>query len=246
MKIAAIADIHSNVFALEAVLQDIQKRGVDVVVNLGDIFYGPIAPRATYELLLEKEIITIAGNQDRQIYESTDAEIEGNGTLGFVLAELNGAPLEWLQLLPGEMQLTDDVYLCHGAPGNDCTYFLEDIENGPGAVRADSEIIALLHGQTSPLTLCGHTHIPRTVALSTSQLIVNPGSVGLPAYEDDLPVVHKMENYSPHASYAILEKNTYGWLVEQFRVPYYFEAAVEKALILQRYDWAGYLQTGRG
>ena len=246
MRIAAISDIHSNVFALEAVLKDIKKRGADVIVNLGDIFYGPIAPRATYELLLEEKIITIAGNQDRQIYESNEDEIKGNATLQFVLAELNGAPLEWLQLLPGEMQLTDEVYLCHGAPGNDCTYFLEDIKNGQGAVRTDAQIIGLLNRQTSPLILCGHTHIPRVVALSTSQLIVNPGSVGLPAYEDDLPVLHKMENYCPHASYAVLEKNDNGWVVLQLRIPYDVEAAVGKARILQRNDWAGYLQSGRG
>ena len=246
MKIAAISDIHSNVFALEAVLDDIRKRGADVIVNLGDIFYGPIAPRATYELLIEEEIITIAGNQDRQIYESMEDEIRDNVTLQFVLAELDGAPLDWLQLLPKEMQLTADVYLCHGAPGNDSIYFLEDIENGSGAVRTDAEIIALLHGQSAPLILCGHTHIPRTVALSTSQLIVNPGSVGLPAYEDDLPVVHKMENYSAHASYALLEKKVNGWLVEQFRIPYDVEAACKKALLLERHDWVAYLQTGRG
>lgn len=45
--IAAISDIHSNVFALEAVLADIKQRGADQIVNLGDILYGPIAPQAT-------------------------------------------------------------------------------------------------------------------------------------------------------------------------------------------------------
>ncbi|WP_427982779.1 metallophosphoesterase family protein [Agarivorans sp.] len=43
MRIAVLSDIHSNVFALSAVLSDVSKRGVDVTVNLGDILYGPIA-----------------------------------------------------------------------------------------------------------------------------------------------------------------------------------------------------------
>ena len=81
--IAAISDIHSNVFALEAVLKDIKQRNANQIVNLGDILYGPIAPKATYELLMEyqKDIITIRGNQDRQIYEATTADIDSNPTL---------------------------------------------------------------------------------------------------------------------------------------------------------------------
>jgi len=71
MKIAALSDIHSNVFALAAVLTDVKKRGVDVVVNLGDILYGSIEPKATYDLLMQHDIITISGNQDRQIHEAT-------------------------------------------------------------------------------------------------------------------------------------------------------------------------------
>ena len=68
--IAAISDIHSNVFALEAVLKDLKQRNATQIVNLGDILYGPIAPKATYELLMkhQKDIITIRGNQDRQIW----------------------------------------------------------------------------------------------------------------------------------------------------------------------------------
>lgn len=81
--IAAISDIHSNFFALEAVLKDIKQRNANQIVNLGDILYGPIAPKATYELLMEhqKDIITIRGNQDRQIYEATTADIDSNPTL---------------------------------------------------------------------------------------------------------------------------------------------------------------------
>ncbi len=81
MPIAAISDIHSNVYALEAVLADINKREIDVIVNLGDILYGPIAPKATYELLKKHEIVTIRGNQDRQIYEASQQEIESNPTM---------------------------------------------------------------------------------------------------------------------------------------------------------------------
>ncbi|ERL54551.1 metallophosphoesterase family protein [Psychrobacter aquaticus] len=85
--IAAISDIHSNVFALEAVMADIKNRDVDQVVNLGDILYGPIAPKATYKLLMtyRDDIVTICGNQDRQIYEATEADIAANATLDLIV-----------------------------------------------------------------------------------------------------------------------------------------------------------------
>jgi len=50
MKFAILSDIHSNVYALEAVINDAKRRGCDTLVNLGDILYGPIQPRATYDL----------------------------------------------------------------------------------------------------------------------------------------------------------------------------------------------------
>lgn len=245
MKMAVISDIHANVFALKAVLDDLKRRGVDGIINLGDIFYGPVAPKATYDLLMEHKITTIGGNQDRQIYESTADEIAANPTMAYVLEELGDEPLEWLRLLPEELQVDDDIFLCHGGPGDDCTYLLEDISSGAPVVRTDEAIEQLLMGQRSSLILCGHTHIPRCVALYSGQLIVNPGSVGLPAYSDMLPVSHSMENYSPHASYAVVEKTGEGWLVNHVSVPYDVESALHQCFLLGRNDWAVCLKSGR-
>lgn len=186
--IAAISDIHSNVFALDAVLGDIKKRGVDQIVNLGDILYGPIAPRATYELLMahRDDIITIRGNQDRQIYEalhlSTMAEIANNPTMDFIVRDLPKDAIEWMRALPFDCHLSEDVYLCHGTPTDDMVYLLEDIATGAPTVRSDSNILSLLNGIDSSVIVCGHTHIPRTVTLSSGQMVINSGSVGYPAY----------------------------------------------------------------
>jgi len=245
MKIAVISDIHGNAFALKAVLDDLKKRDVDKIVNLGDIFYGPIAPKATYDLLQQYEIVTIQGNQDRQVCDAKPDEIINNPTMAFVLEELKGDPLQWLRSLPHELHLSDDVYLCHGGPGDDLLYLLENVESGYPAVRSDAEITTFLKGEHASLLLCGHTHIPRCVRLASGKLIVNPGSVGLPAYGDDLPVPHRMENYSPHASYAIIEKELYGWRVEHYKIPYDVDLAVQQCQKLQRNDWADLLRTGR-
>ena len=249
--IAAISDIHSNVFALEAVLADIKRRNVEQIVNLGDILYGPIAPKATYELLMtyRDDIITICGNQDRQIYEATAADIESNPTLDFIIEDLPKAAIEWMQALPFDCHLSKDVYLCHGSPTDDMVYLLENIETGQPKVRSDADILALLSGIDNTVVVCGHTHIPRTVQLSTDQIIINTGSVGYPAYEDDLPNIHRMQTYSPHASYAVIRcvdtEQGKRWQTEHIKVPYDYEAAAQLASKNGREDWAFALRTGR-
>lgn len=246
MKIAALSDIHSNVFALEAVIDDAKKRGAELMLNLGDILYGPIAPKATCELLKGHSFITIRGNQDRQIYEAADAETDANPTMQFVLDDLDAESIRWLKSLPFDCQLNAEIYMCHGSPGNDLEYLLENIETGSPRIRAESEIMASLNTQSANIILCGHSHIPRTVTLRSGQMIINPGSVGLPAYTDDEPIMHSMENYSPHASYAILEKSRMGWTIQQIKVPYDYQRAAEKAQEQSRADWVHFLSTGRG
>lgn len=245
-KFAVLSDIHSNVFALEAVVNDARAQGVAAFINLGDILYGPIAPRQTYDYLQGLDAITISGNQDRQIVEATDAEIESNPTMQFIRSDLGQEPLTWMQQLPFDLQITTDIYACHGTPRDDLIYLLEDVSSGHPIVRSDDEIIARLNGISSPIILCGHTHIPRCVELSTGQLVINPGSVGLPAYTDDEPHVHSMQNYCSKASYATLQKTDEGiWEVVFHKVTYDVKRATVAAKEQGRNDWVHFLSTGR-
>jgi predicted phosphodiesterase len=245
MKIAVLSDIHSNVFALEAVIADVKKRSVDLMINLGDILYGPIAPKATYDLLMQHDIVTICGNQDRQIFEAKAEEITSNRTMQFIIDNLGAEPIAWMASLPFDLQLTDDIYLCHGTPNNDLIYLLENVELGYARLRSDSEIIKLLNGQESEIILCGHTHTPRTVSLTTGQMIINPGSVGLQAYTDDEPTFHSMENFNSMASYSVVNKTLAGCTVEHIKVPYDVNLAVIESKKRDRNDWAHFLTTGR-
>lgn len=245
-KFAILSDIHSNIFALEAVVKDARAKGFTAFINLGDILYGPIAPRQTYDYLKSLGAITISGNQDRQIYEATEAEIESNPTMQFILCELDQEPLSWMKQLPFDLQITNDIYACHGTPTDDLVYLLEDISTGKPIVRTDHEILERLNGITSPVIICGHTHTPRCVELSTGQLVINPGSVGLQAYTDDEPSVHSMQNFSSRASYATLQRNTDGkWDVVFHKVTYDVESAVSEAQKRGRNDWVHFLSTGR-
>ncbi|CAM3951370.1 phosphodiesterase [Vibrio aerogenes CECT 7868] len=246
-KFAVLSDIHSNIYALKAVVEDAKNRGVTTLINLGDILYGPIAPRATYDYLMTLTAVTISGNQDRQIYQATQAEIDANPTMQFILNDLGNEPLIWMKQLPFDKQVTPEIYACHGTPGDDLVYLLEETRSGHPELRTEQEITRLLNGVTSPVILCGHTHIPRCVSLRTGQLIINPGSVGLPAYTDDTPHLHSMQTYSSLASYAILEKTTAGtWQAGFHKVQYDVQSAINAALKRGRKDWEHFLSTGRG
>ena len=81
-------------------------------------------------------------------------------------------------------------------------------------MSARRRIESFAAGIDFPVILCGHTHIPRAVRLADGRLIVNPGSVGCPGYDDDEPVSHKVETGSPDACYAILSKVGGRWDVD--------------------------------
>lgn len=245
-RFAALADIHGNIWALEAVLEHAGRRGVTRFVNLGDVLYGPLRPRETFLRLREETIVAaVAGNEDRLVVNAPAGALARNPTLRFVVEALSIEAASWLRQLPATAELDGDVLLCHGSPGDDSAYLLEDVSSGHPLVRSDAEARHLLKGATHSLVLCGHSHLPRLVRLSSGELIVNPGSVGLPAYEDDSPVVHRMETGSPHSSYAILERTVEGWDVEFHRVSYDWQQAAHCARSRGREDWAGALLTGR-
>jgi diadenosine tetraphosphatase ApaH/serine/threonine PP2A family protein phosphatase len=82
------------------------------------------------------------------------------------------------------------------------------------------------------------------VRLRDGRLIVNPGSVGAPAYDDDLPYFHKMEAGHPFASYAIIEKSAGHWLPSFRNVAYDFQAMADIAAHNGRQEWASGLSTG--
>jgi predicted phosphodiesterase len=245
-KLGVIADIHANALALAAVLDDARRRGVRRFVNLGDIVYGPLQPAATWRLLAEIEVLaSVAGNQDRSVCEAGAAELARNRTLAWVVEELGSEPIAALRGLPAAAVVEEEVLLCHGTPRSDTTYLLEGVTTGRPAVRAEGEIVELLGAAVAPVVLCGHSHIPRVVRLASGQLVINPGSVGLPAYEDDAPVWHRMETYAPHASYAIVERGAWSWEVSLHRVSYDWDAAAGLARAAGREDWAVALATGR-
>nr|WP_321270213.1 metallophosphoesterase family protein [uncultured Tolumonas sp.] len=245
MRIAILSDIHANIWALESVLNDANQQSVDAFINLGDILYGPLAPKATYDLLQIYPFYTIQGNQDRYIYEADNALIKANKTLKYIVSNLGNTPIKWLKNLPKTLEI-DDLFLCHGCPDDDMAYLLEDISTGSPRLKRIDDIISIADQCSQSVILCGHTHIPRSIELPNGKLIINPGSVGLPAYTDDLPIYHHMATFSPMAKYCIITKIAPNrWCVENRQVAYPHQEAVFCAIKLERYDWANWLNSGQ-
>jgi predicted phosphodiesterase len=253
MKIAAITDIHGNLPALQAVLDDIDAERVDAIINCGDTLGGPLESAKTADLLMARGIPMIAGNHERQLLTLPPERLSASDAC--TASEISTAHRAWLAAAPPTMWLADDVFVCHGTPSSDLAYWLETVTDDFGrqesrGVRAATaeEIAARLghgeHAARASLIFCGHTHVPR-VSQVRGITIVNAGSVGLPGYDDEHPHPHWIENGSPHARYALARRTRQGWDVQLRSVAYDFEPMAQLAERRGRPDWSRPLRTGR-
>lgn len=237
MRIAIVSDIHGNLAALEAVVADIGRQRVDAVVNLGDSLSGPLLPRETARFLMAQDWTHLAGNHDRQILELH----AGSGASdAYAHAQLTPRELDWLATLRPTLQYNEDLFLCHGTPSSDLACLLETAERHAGA----ADIEQRLGRVDASLVACGHTHVARSVRSARGLWLVNPGSVGQPAYTDDHPYPHAIESGSPDARYAIVERRQQQWLVQLLTIPYDHRSMAELASANGREDWAVALMTG--
>ncbi|MAB00377.1 MAG: YfcE family phosphodiesterase [Stappia sp.] len=243
MRIAVLADIHANVRALQAVIDDLERARPDMVVNLGDCVSGPLWPEETARLLIERDWITVRGNHDR-VVAARNIPPE-NRTDSFTLDRLSGGSPAWLSALPVTARPAPGVFACHATPGHDDTYLAETVDGPDPRLSGESEILARLGDETAPLVLFGHSHTPRLLHLASSgQTLLNPGSVGLPGYSDATPIPHRMQAGSPHARYCLAESDGDGWRFEMRAIAYDWAEAAEQARRNGRPDWARPLETG--
>lgn len=246
VRIAAISDIHGNTPALRAVLAEIDRLGADLIVNLGDIVSGGVDPRGTLDLLRQRtEVVTISGNHERQVLTFPEERMSASDRLA--ASVVTAADRKWLRDLPASIEPVAGVLAFHGTPTDDLYYLTETVEPTELREATDDEIIQRL-GDTYgryELYLCGHTHLQRTRRLPDGALLVNPGSVGWPAYDDDEPHPHNVEAGTPHARFTIIESNGNSWSAQEFAIEYDYELAARTALANGRADVAHALRFGR-
>jgi predicted phosphodiesterase len=244
MRIAVISDVHGNLPALEAVLAAIGAEGVDLVVNCGDLLSGYVDPVGTADRLMGLGLPTVAGNHERQVLTFAP---ERMGMADRVTRQLlSEEHLGWLRSLPAVLSPAAGVLAFHGTPRDDLQYLLQTVQ--PSGVRDASmdEVVARLGDVDGfGLLLCGHTHLRGELRLPGGALVVNPGSVGWPAYEGEVPYPHRMQAGSPHAWFAVADDVSGRWEASFHAVEYDWESAAVLAEGFGRPDVAAALRTGR-
>jgi predicted phosphodiesterase len=206
LRVALIADIHGNLVALEAVLADIDRRGAEAVVCLGDVAATGPQPAEAVARVAELGCPVVMGNTDEWLLEPRDEAIEDDDTRRIVEIDLwahdqlDGSQRE---LLRGYLPLValDGLLGFHGSPRSNTEVLL--------STTPDAELTAMLAGHHQQVLAGGHTHLPM-LRRHGGSLVINPGSVGMPFEQVDGGFRNP-----PWAEYAIVEDGQ----VEFHRVP---------------------------
>jgi putative phosphoesterase len=172
VRVAVLSDIHGNLPALEAVIADVEREGVDAVVVPGDTAHGPWAADVV-DVLTGLGARFVRGNADRGVLERDDRYGPMPAWSADQLGEERRARVaDWPLTLELEVEGLGTVLVCHSTPGDDEPIYTR--------ITPDVELAALFADVRADVVVCGHTHMQYDRRLPSGPRIVNPGSVGLP------------------------------------------------------------------
>lgn len=185
MRIAALYDIHANLSALEAVLQDVRKLEVNHIIVGGDVLPGPF-PRETIQTLLDLDIPKqfLHGNGDREVLaQRSGVETDWYRTapklwrepVRWTAQQLNTQHHRLLARWPPTCRVgvagLGDVLFCHATPRDDTEIFTR--------LTPEERLLPIFEGLGVRVVVCGHTHMQFDRMIGTTR-VVNAGSVGMP------------------------------------------------------------------
>ncbi|MEW6663553.1 MAG: metallophosphoesterase family protein [Bacillota bacterium] len=218
MRLAVISDIHSNLHALQAVLDDINRRKVEQIVCAGDLVGYGAYPNQVIELLREREVPCVLGNYDDGVanyriscgcdYPDEKAQRLGEASLLWTKEHTAPANKDFLRQLPMEWHAEiggERLLVVHGSPRRLNEYLFQDL-----SLEVWQEV---LFGLETEVLVCGHTHLPY-IRRFGSKIVINAGSVGKPKHGD------------PAAVYALLSWEPV-FQVDFIKVAYDHEAAAQ-------------------
>ncbi len=215
-RLAIISDVHGNLDALNAVMEDARKEGAGAFINLGDMVGTGAYPEEVVKKLSGDHFLGVAGNFDIKVLEFSRASQRPRvrSVKGAIVAaaarDLSEESLNFIASLPPEIRmevLGKKILLVHASPG--------DPDEHLGPETPEERLTELGRIADADIVLVGHSHRPfvRTV---NEVVFANPGSVGRPGDHD------------PRASYAILDTGDFSITVH--RVEYDVEAAISALL----------------
>ena len=193
MRVAALYDIHGNLPALEAVLQDVRQADVDQIVVGGDVIPGPM-PRETLRRLLDLDLTThfIYGNGELAILAQMAGARTGSvtywgttsgarppesiveiyrWTAAQLQPEFEPVLARWPKTLELEIDGLGQVLFCHGTPRNETEVFTR--------LTAEDRLSPIFEKINARVVVCGHTHMQFDRTIGKTR-VVNAGSVGMP------------------------------------------------------------------
>jgi len=216
MRVALISDLHGSEVALNAVLADIARTGVDQIVCLGDVVTLGPRPREVLQRLAELGCICILGNHDEfmlderltRSYSEVPIVVEA---VDWCRAQLSDADLKFIASFSQGCELklnnSGSLLLFHGTPDSNTTDLL--------ATTPDERVDEFLAGRHATVMAGGHTHL-QMLRQHRGTLIVNPGSVGL-AFKEY--AAGREPILLPHAEYAVIDAMDGDIAVSLRRVP---------------------------
>ena len=207
-KIAVLADAHGNLHALEAVIQDAERRGIDAFLNAGDFLGYGAFPNEVVELLRAKEALSILGNYDIEVMKKgNESKGEKKLALCFAKKELSRSCETYLRSLPRCIRLDmagKKLLMVHGSPDSIDEHIYPD--------TPEERLKELAGTADADVVIMGHSHL-QFVREVEGVTFINPGSVGRP------------DDGNPQTAYAVVSSNPFS--VELVRLDYDVEAAAE-------------------
>ena len=185
MRIAIISDIHSNIHALDAVLADIEAKGVDSVYATGDLVGYLPYPNEVVNRIREKNIPSIRGNHDdvigkgkhfsqEEVAEMDMLQQQGNASSVYTNNTISQENRRYLSELPDHLVIDlagIKVRLVHGSLDRIDEYLYEE----------DDKLAQVAESFEEDVLVFGHTHIPFVKKINGKSFI-NAGSVGKPKH----------------------------------------------------------------
>lgn len=218
MRIAVFGDVHGNRFALEAVVQDMERHAPDAWVNLGDQVFGGADPAGAWRLQQDLKarygVLEVRGNTDERLGQPLTDVTEKRETLAWLQGVLpEGAGADVAGLPTGVTLAGGHVLAAHGTPDSAWAYLLRD-----GKAWAGDDLVRERLGEVGQahVVVVGHSHLEHLRQLGPLT-VVNAGAVS------------RQKDGSPLARWVLLEGEGEVWNVTFRRVPYDVEAAARWA-----------------
>ena len=168
MRVAALYDIHGNLPALTAVLEEIDREGViDEIVVGGDVLWGPMQSECL-ALLRSVGATFVSGNCERDVL-NPDSDIDRWCSERLVE---RASVASWPLTVDRDVERLGHVVFCHATPFDDEAILTR--------ITPDEEVSAVLGGVDAAVVVCGHTHVQFDRHVRGGPRLVNAGSVGLP------------------------------------------------------------------